>query len=523
MNAAMNGIRSGGPGLGQSGGPSATDLLHAGLARARAGDIEGAGALLDRALQLEPRNPSVLTGRAIIFRVQGRMREAVLACDEALRIEPRLAGAWLERGIVLTNGGSPALARESFAKAAELAPQSLDAHANLAALAARNGDYGEARVAAERALALDSGNLLAATALARVLLADGEAGRVLGLLTPIVDRAGVDEARATALSLLGRAHERLGDYAAAFAHYARSKQDFATFTADIREGRLANSAFIDAIGEGLARTDAAQWSALRAPRTDRPNHIFLLGYPRSGTTLVENVLASIPGVAALEERPTLLETDRRFLLGGREEVAGGVEAFAGLDTAELAPLQDAYWDKVAAAGVSASIDHFVDMDPLKGSRLPFIARLFPDARVVIMRRDPRDVVWSCFRTDFAIANSTLEYVSLDSTARHYDALMRLTETARERLPLQVHELRYEELVADFDRTTQALCDFAGLPWSEDVRRFAATAEQRGVATASSSQVRKGLYDGSRQWEPFAQWLEPVLPILQPWIERFGYA
>ena len=523
MNAGMNGILSGGPGLGQSSGPSATDLLHAGLAKARAGDMEGASALLDRALRLEPRNPSVLTGRAIIYRVQGRMRDAVLACDEALRIEPRLAGAWLERGIVLSNGGSPALARESFAKAAELAPQSLDAHANLAALAARDGDYEQARHAAERALALDSGNLLAATALARVLLADGDPGRTIDLLTPIVERSGVDEARATAHSLLGRAHERLGDHAAAFASYTRSKQDFATFTAGIREGRLANSGFIDAIGEGFARTEAGQWSAPQAPRAERPNHIFLLGYPRSGTTLVENVLASIPGVAALEERPTLLETDRRFLMGDRDEIADGVEAFAGLDGAELGQLQDAYWDKVSGAGVPADIDHFVDMDPLKGSRLPFIARLFPDARVVVMRRDPRDVVWSCFRTDFAIANSTLEYISLESTARHYDALMRLTEAACERLSLQIHELRYEELVSDFDRTTQALCDFAGLPWSEDVCRFATTAQQRGVTTASSSQVRKGLYDGSRQWEPFAPFLEPILPILQPWIEKFGYA
>lgn len=119
--------------------PSAMDLLHAGLAKARAGDIAAAGALIDRGLALEPHNPSVLTGRAIIYRVEGRMRDAVLACEEAIRIELRLAGAWLERGIVLSHGGSPALARESFAKAAELAPQHADAHANLAAIDARNG------------------------------------------------------------------------------------------------------------------------------------------------------------------------------------------------------------------------------------------------------------------------------------------------------------------------------------------------------------------------------------------------
>lgn len=523
MNAAMNGILSGGPGAGPSGGPSAMDLLHAGLAKARQGDVGAASTLIDRALQLEPRNPSVLTGRAIIYRVQGRMRDAVLACDAALEIEPRLAGAWLERGIVLTNGGSPTLARESFRKAAELAPQHADAHANVAALAARNGDLDEAREAAGRALELDAGNLLAAIAMATVLLAEAEPQRVVDLLKPMVERSAVCDTRATACSQLGRAYEKLGDHDAAYTYFARSKRDFASFTAHIREGRLSNTDFIEAIRQGTEALDEARWRSPLASSPDRPTPVFLLGYPRSGTTLVENILASIDGVAALEERPTLVETDTQFLLGDREAIIAGVQRFAELDKPGLATLQAAYWDKVFASGVARDTTHFVDMDPLKGSRLPFIARLFPDARIVVMRRDPRDVVWSCFRTDFAIANSTLEYTSLESTARHYDALMRLTGSAQERMPLHLHEVRYEDLVADFDTTTRALCDFVGLPWTDQVRRFATTAEQRGVTTASSSQVRKALYDGSRQWEPYARWLEPVLPILEPWIEKFGYA
>jgi len=499
------------------------DLLHAGLAKARVGDVNGASALLDRAFRLEPRNPSVLTGRAVIFRVQGRMRDAVLACDAALEIEPNLAGAWLERGIVLANGGSPEMARESFRNAARLAPQHADAHANVARLAARNGDLEEARQAAQAALKLDGGNLLAATAMASVLLADGKPQRVIELLAPLVERFGASEARATALSQIGRAHEKLGEYGSAFGFYARSKQDFATFTAAIRQGRLSNTHFIDAIREGFMNVDPVKWGSPLPASPERPNLVFLLGYPRSGTTLVENILASIDGVAALEERPTLIETEKQFLLGDRDRILSGLPEFAALGEEALAQQRDAYWEKVFASGVGEDTAHFVDMDPLKGSRLPFIARLFPEARVVIMRRDPRDVVWSCFRTDFAIANSTLEYTSVESTARHYYALMRMTEAARERLPLAFHELHYEKLVTDFEATTKELCEFTGVPWSAAVSDFVETAHKRGVTTASSSQVRKGLYDGSGQWKPYAKWLEPAMPILEPWIAKFGYA
>jgi hypothetical protein len=139
-----------------------------------------------------------------------------------------------------------------------------------------------------------------------------------------------------------------------------------------------------------------------------------------------------------------------------------------------------------------------------------------------MRRDPRDVVWSCFRTNFALSAAAMEFTTLESTARHYDVLMTLMERCFEVLPLTVHELRYDALVRDFDATTQALCDFLGLSWSPEMREFNKTAQRRGVATASAAQVRRALYDGTRQWERYKAQMEPVLPILAPWVEKFGF-
>ena len=159
---------------------------------------------------------------------------------------------------------------------------------------------------------------------------------------------------------------------------------------------------------------------------------------------------------------------------------------------------------------------------MKGLHLPFIARLFPAARVIIMRRDPRDVVWSFFKTAIAPTSAAMEYTSLERAARHYDAMMRLIALALERLPLTVFELDYHRLVREFEPTTQALCGFVDIPWSEAVRRFDKTAQARGVSTASAGQVRKGLFDGSGQWRPYAAQFEPLMPLLQPWIERFGY-
>lgn len=501
----------------------AYDCMIAALGRADRGDQDGAKALFDRATALDPNDPAVLTGLAAWHRKEGRLRDAILACDAAIRAAPGYADAWIERGTAYAAGGSSATARESFARAATLAPANAAAHAGFAALAARDGALDAARDAATRALALNPGNLAAVGALASVALEQGDPATARTQLEQPVQRAALGTDRSQAHTLLANACERLGDFEAAYAHYAQAKADFAALHAEAAKRYLPQTAFVEAIRVGLEAVDPALWAVGPTGVSIAPNHLFLIGYPRSGTTLVENILASLPGVAALEERPTLAATDQRYLLGSPAEIAAGMAEFATLGCEDLEPLRWAYWDKVAAAGIPAGTPHFVDMDPLKGTRLPFIARLFPAAKIVVMRRDPRDVVWSCFKTNFAATSGTMEYTTLERAARHYDALMRLTELARQRLPLTLCEVRYEDVVADFDATTRTLCDFAGVPWDESARRFDHTAKARGVATASAGQVRKGLYDGRRQWEPFARWLEPVMPILAPWIEKFGYA
>ena len=500
------------------GAGDAHDFNLAAWHRAEAGDIAGAFALLDAVLAASPNEPATLVTRAALLRRAGRLRDAVLACDAAIRAAPSYPDAWLERAFVLAAGGSMKAAGESYVRVLALDPANPAAHAGLASLAARDGDAANGREHAQAALAADPGNAIASAALATIELEGGNPNAARALLAPLaasLDHPTAD--RALVLGLLGDAHDKLGEPAPAFTAYARAKQDFATINAHHFAGRQSHRDFVEGILAGVEAMDPACWSPAD-PCGQAATHLFLLGYPRSGNTLVENVLASLPDVVALEERPTLRAADQDFLAD-----PGGLGRFAALGEEALAPYRGDYWNKVAQAGIDTTNRCFVDMDPLKGIRLPLIARLFPQARILIMRRDPRDVVWSCFRTQFALTNAAMDFTTLERAARHYDAMMRLLETAQARLPLAFHVVRYESLVADFDAETRALCAFAGLPWDPAVRRFDRTAKARGVATASAGQVRKGLYDGRRQWEPFAPWLEPVMPILAPWIDKFGYA
>jgi tetratricopeptide (TPR) repeat protein len=484
------------------------------------GDVEAALPMFSSAIALNNADPEALTGMGHCMRLKGQLRDAILHCDAAIRANPDYVEAWLERGYVLASGGSMQSAKACYEKAIALDAGNVAAHAGTASIMARDGDSAVARDHAKRALFAEPDNAIAAAALATMQIEAGEAEAARTLIEPLATALPDPSAdRSMLYSLLGDACNKTGDIDTAYVSYAQSKHDFESSYAHRVADRPSHTDYLAGIGRQLAEIEFSQISrGATAPIPNAANkHLFLLGYPRSGNTLVENILASLPGVVALEERPTLVEADMAFLTSDE-----GLARFAALTDEKLQPYQAAYWDKVQAAGIATVGQCFVDMDPLKGSRLPLIARLFPDARILLMRRDPRDVVWSCFHTNFAFTNAAMDFTSLERAARHYDVMMQLIDVAMERLPLNIHVVHYEALVRNFDNETQALCDFTGLQWSDALRTFDRTAQSRGVSTASAGQVRKGLYDGSRQWERYAKYLEPVLPILQPWIDKFGY-
>jgi len=477
-----------------------------------AGEFEASHELLSEALEMAPGDPTIIGAIGAVLRKQGRFSEALRRLEEAIRLDPTAAAPWLERGMALGAGGSLDAAIASYNRAAELDPQSAPAFGGVASIAARQGDVDVALRYGQRALELDPLEPLGAGGLARAETERGQPERALDILEPVLLSDLRDENRSNLAALQGDALDRLGRYAEAFSAYVMSNQSSARRLARFLDGSESQREYAERLGREFAVIDPARW---QTEPTDCPSPAFLIGFPRSGTTLVENVLASIPGVEALEERPTLAAGEH--YLG-----KAGLARLVKLSRAKLDDLRAAYWQAVTTAGIDASVKLFLDKDPLKGLKLPLIARLFPAARIIVMRRDPRDVVLSCFRSNFAPTPAAAEFTDLERTARHYDAVMHTQEAFLESLPLARHELHYEALVADFDTETRQLCEFLGAEWTEKMRDFARTARRRGVSTMSATQVSKPLYDGSKQWRRYEDQLKPILPILEPWVKRFGY-
>jgi hypothetical protein len=234
--------------------------------------------------------------------------------------------------------------------------------------------------------------------------------------------------------------------------------------------------------------------------------------------LLEQALACHSRVVALEERD-LLSAAAGDLLSTDERMRHLVT----MPDRELDPYRERYWQNVRDEGVVPEGKVFVDKLPLNTINLPLLAKLFPEAKVLFAVRDPRDVVLSCFRRHFDVNVATYEMLTLDGTSRLYDGAMSIAEASWQKLPLPVHQIRHEDLVKDFVDRLRAICVFLGLSWEENMAAFSNRAKTLPLRSLSAAQIRRGLNaDGVGQWRRYEKNLVPVLPVLEPWVRRFGY-
>ena len=245
-----------------------------------------------------------------------------------------------------------------------------------------------------------------------------------------------------------------------------------------------------------------------------PDPVFIVGSPRSGTTLLDTLLTALPELQVFEEQPMLVQVETEFPNLERE-----------LDSARIAAARRRYFELAETIEGPSAGRRLVDKMPLHLTHMPVIQRLFPAASIVLVERHPCDAVLSCFMANFMVNHAMRSFTRLDEAARTYDAVFTNWERARELLPLTVHTVRYERMVADLEGEMRPLLAFLGLEWRGAVLDNQASAAARGpVRTASYAQVGQPLYTRAvARWERYRGQMEPALPILEGWIERLGYS
>jgi hypothetical protein len=203
---------------------------------------------------------------------------------------------------------------------------------------------------------------------------------------------------------------------------------------------------------------------------------------------------------------------------------GGFQTLADASAAQLKAARDLYFETAQSLTPLGTGNLLIDKNPLAMNELPLILRLFPEAKIILALRHPCDVVLSCFITNFKLNSGMASFLHLETAAELYDLSFSYFERACALLNPPVHRIAYENVVVDRDRELRPLFDFLGLEWSERVLDHQSTAKNRGhIKTASYAQVVEPIYTrSSGRWRNYRKHLEPVFPILEPWVRKFGY-
>ena len=433
---------------------------------------------------------------------------------------PNSAGEWCAWAQAEHQHGRIERAQAGYRRALSIDPASSSAGFGLASVLLDTGDVLSATTIVAQMASADAERPDVLRLQARLAAARNDAGGARDALTRLLRNAELSGIqRAEALLQLGLALGDLGEFEKGFAAAEQGKQMQRAAYAAMAHGRESEVAKLKRLATWIAKAPFGGGAPSPASGAGgAAGHVFLVGFPRSGTTLLEQVLAAHPGVRTLEEAPTLATAYQAFLSDPQ-----ACAALTRLDPEEAAAWVDHYWREVRGRGVDVAGCVFVDKQPAGTLYLPIIARLFPRAKILFALRDPRDVVLSCFRQAFQMNAMTYAFTDLTETAGCYDACMSFAETARAHLPLAWIDVRHEVLVDDFQAELGRIADFLELAPDAAMTDFAQAAGARAIRTPSATQVRAGLNRrGLGRWQTYRRELAPVLPVLAPWVERFGY-
>ena len=495
-------------------------LQRVGVLSAQLGDFAKGFHCLERALEVSPGDSQTITMLGWAHRRAGDNDAARKHFEDMIARHPQSPVAHVNFGDFLLGEGDNSGARASYESALAIDPNFVTALVNLASLGEREHKFDDAKPYAERAVAIDPDNGAANINLARIDLRQGRAREAADRMHNLMARAQLSDADiAAGFYVIGEAMDKLGEYDHAFYAFALANdtlfKQYGETIASTNSVLVPES--LDKIQRFFENEDVSTWTP--PVPNDGPTPVFLLGFARSGTTLLDQILSAHSAIETLEEKENFREIRNEIILP-----TYGLESMRTMTPDDINRYREMYWAHVREGNdVDLNGGLFIDKMPLNTMLLGLIYRIFPDAKIIFALRDPRDVILSCFQQRFSINVAMFHLTKTDMAASYYDRVMRIGETCRERLPLNVHVVRYEDVVNDMQKTVTDALSFLGLEWEDEIANYRDKARERWITTPSAEQVIEPLYQTSMgKWRNYQRQIAPVLPILEPWVEKFGY-
>jgi hypothetical protein len=495
-------------------------LIHKALVAQGSRQYGKARRLFKQVLELAPQEPGALYGLALMEQRHDNFARSLELLDDAIGLIPDQAVFHSCRATALLALGRFAESLQSAQEAIRLDDTLAEPHMFAAMAMERSNRLEEAQQGIDRALAISPDDPGVLRIQGRILRRRGQLDAAEGCLRSAILRGTAMPQIASQLHKeLAFVLDEAGDFDGAFEEMIRGgNEKHQSAMSNVRPGSYR--AQLDAYRTGIDEAQCAKWKSQTFTEGRAP--VFLVGFPRSGTTMTEQILAAHPEVVTSDESMILHELEveaGRLCRGG--DVGKNLQL---LDRDRIDQLRALYW-RVAAERMETDLDGvlFVDKLPLNLIRLGLANAVFPEARVIVALRDPRDVCLSCLMQDFRLNDAMVEFLTPQTTAEFYSQVMGFWTWFRKLTTLDYIEVRYEDTVQDLEGQARRIIDHLGIEWYDGVLAFHEVARQREISTPSAVAVVEPVHTRAiGRWRNYAHNLEPIAGELKPFVEAFGY-
>lgn len=448
----------------------------------------------------------------------GNYSGAAQLLDKAVQERDDDAKAYNCLGISLMNINSLNRAEKAFRSAIGITPDYEAAHCNLVTTLERLNHISEARTHLENVKGRFPDSVLFTLIDAVICRREGRFQEAINIL----ETKPCAQDPITILKVkheLGVLYDRVGDVDVAFEKIKDFNQ-FATQIYGINDNVKAHYlSNIKKCQETFTPAWVKSWDDV-VVEDGIKSPAFLLGFARSGTTLLQHILSSHPAIHSTEEIPAFHQVIER----AANKIGPYPSVLANLNGQQIAQMRRLYYQIHQQDEQWQDTALLVDKYPMITNMAGAIHRIFPDAKFIFAQRHPCDCILSAYMQIFEPNEASVHFYNLDDLVTVYTRLMDLWQQYTDVLPLEVQYVRYEDIVADFEGTIRNVLSFLELPWDDAVLKYDENVKQKAnVKTPSYAQVSEGIYDRAKyRWERYQSYLEPYMDRLKPYIERYGY-
>jgi len=499
--------------------PGQPDALHVlgSIARDRQ-QSQQALRYFQQGLRAAPGHVHLLNSIGLLFKHMGQMQDAKDCFERSIKIDPTYFQGRYNLANVCGAEGDTDRARKLYRQVIKQRGDFVDALANLSRILEQDHELDEARSLAEKAANLSPQNFFARLTLANLAKREHRYDEVLHHLHPLLESGSLSPVNyAVAAGLCAQANEKQEDYSQAIHQFENANDTLFQLHADAMVGprSIYSPESLKTLLDFFAVTKPAERPT---EDTNPKTPAFLVGFPRSGTTLLDQILSSHSRITVLEEKENFEAFYTQF-----PATPDDLERLMACGSEQLQPWRDSYWQQITDEIEFADDLRIVDKLPLNIILLGHIRTLFPAARIIFALRDPRDVVFSCFQQRFGMNQAMFQFLKLETAVSYYDQVMSLAKIFKDDLSIPMHFVRYESVISDYDAEVNAVLEYLGLDWEDGVRDYQSTARKRRISTPSAPDVIRSLYTTSiGKWRHYSEFIGDRFAPLQKWVDYWGY-